>query len=229
MAREIILDTETTGMDPNRGDRVIELCALEMVGGVLTGAAFHKLIHPERDIPIEATNVHGLTLDDLAGKPLFGEIADSFLAFMGDSPMVAHNASFDVNFLNWELRNVGRPTIPQSKVIDTLAIARQKFPGARLSLDALCNRFAIDLSARTKHSALIDTKLLADVYIELLGGKQRSLGLAAEDAAATSAPMQALDRPYRAPRAHSASAAELEAHSSFVGKLKDALWQKLSS
>jgi DNA polymerase III subunit epsilon len=227
MSREIILDTETTGMDPNRGDRVIEICALEMIDSMLTGALFHKLIHPERDIPIEATNVHGLTLDDLAGKPLFGEIADAFLAFMGDSPMVAHNASFDLGFLNWELRNVGKATIPQSKVIDTLAIARQKFPGARVSLDALCNRFDIDLSARTKHSALIDTKLLAEVYIELLGGKQRSLGLAADaDGAQVAAPV-VLNRPYRAPRPHSAAAAELEAHGAFVSKLKDALWHKL--
>jgi DNA polymerase III subunit epsilon len=227
MSREIILDTETTGMDPNRGDRVIEVCALEMVDGVLTGALFHKLIHPEREIPAEATNVHGLTLADLAGKPVFGQIADAFLAFMADSPMVAHNASFDLGFLNWELRNVGKPAIPQSRAIDTLAIARQKFPGARLSLDALCNRFDIDLSARTKHSALIDTKLLAAVYIELLGGKQRSLGLAADGAAATAAPQQALNRPYRAPRPHSASAAELEAHGAFVARLKDPLWQKL--
>ncbi len=227
MHREIILDTETTGMDPNRGDRVIEICALEMVDGMLTGALFHKLIHPERDIPIEATNVHGLTLDDLAGKPLFGEIADAFLAFMGESPMVAHNASFDLGFLNWELRNVGRPAIPQSKVIDTLAIARQKFPGARLSLDALCNRFEIDLSARTKHSALIDTKLLADVYIELLGGRQRSLGLAADAPADNGVAVHVLNRPYRAPRPHGASAAELEAHGGFVAKLTDALWQKL--
>jgi DNA polymerase III subunit epsilon len=227
MSREIILDTETTGMDPNRGDRVIEVCALEMVDGVLTGALFHKLIHPEREIPAEATNVHGLTLADLAGKPVFGQIADAFLAFMADSPMVAHNASFDLGFLNWELRNVGKPAIPQSRAIDTLAIARQKFPGARLSLDALCNRFDIDLSARTKHSALIDTKLLAAVYIELLGGKQRSLGLAADGAAATAAPQQALNRPYRAPRPHSASAAELEAHGAFVARLKDPLWEKL--
>ncbi len=226
MAREIILDTETTGLDPKRGDRLIELCALEMIDGVLTGALFHKLINPERDIPIEATNVHGLTLDDVQDAPIFGDIAEAFLAFMGESPMVAHNAPFDHGFLNWELRNVGKNPIPQNKVIDTLAIAKAKFPGARLSLDALCNRFDIDLSARSKHSALVDTKLLAEVYIELMGGKQRSLGLANDsDADERAVPVQ-LERPYRAPRPHSASIAELEAHGAFVAKLKDALWRK---
>lgn len=226
MSREIILDTETTGLDPKRGDRVIELCALEMINGKLTGEQFHKLINPDRDIPVESTNVHGLTLADVADAPLFGEIADAFLAFMGDSPMVAHNASFDHGFLNWELRNVGKDPIPQNKVIDTLAIAKVKFPGARLSLDALCNRFNIDLSARSKHSALIDTKLLAEVYIELLGGKQRSLGLAAEaDDSAGAAPVM-LNRTYRAPRPFDVDAAERHAHDSFVGKIKDALWLK---
>jgi DNA polymerase III subunit epsilon len=224
MSREIILDTETTGLSPDKGDRVIELCALEMVDGVLTGALFHCLINPERDVPPESTNVHGLTIDDLLDKPVFADIADSFIAFMGDSPMVAHNAPFDHGFLNWELRNVGKPAIPQSRVIDTVAIAKQKLPGARYSLDALCNRFNIDLSARSKHSALIDTKLLAEVYIELLGGKQRSLGLAKEEAArAVAAP---LSRPYRAPRVHSATVAELDAHAAFIGKMKDALWTK---
>jgi DNA polymerase III subunit epsilon len=225
MSREIILDTETTGLSPDKGDRVIELCALEMVDGVLTGALFHCLINPERDVPPESTNVHGLTIDDLLDKPVFADIADSFIAFMGDSPMVAHNAPFDHGFLNWELRNIGKPAIPISKVIDTVAIAKQKLPGARYSLDALCNRFNIDLSARSKHSALIDTKLLAEVYIELLGGKQRSLGLAKEEAArAVAAP---LNRPYREPRVHSATVAELDAHAAFIGKMKDALWTKL--
>jgi DNA polymerase III subunit epsilon len=226
MSREIILDTETTGLDPKRGDRVIELCALEMIDGRLTGEQFHKLINPERDIPIEATNVHGLTLADLAEAPLFGEIADAFLAFMGDSAMVAHNASFDHGFLNWELRNVGKDPIPQNKVIDTLAIAKVKFPGARLSLDALCNRFNIDLSARSKHSALIDTRLLADVYIELQGGKQRSLGLAAEGDESEAMPVL-LSRAFRPPRPHSASSAELEAHGAFTAKLKESLWTKI--
>jgi DNA polymerase III subunit epsilon len=226
MAREIILDTETTGLDPKRGDRVIELCALEMIDGKLTGEQFHKLINPERDIPIDSTNVHGLTLDDLADAPLFGEIAEGFLAFMGDSPMVAHNASFDHGFLNWELRNIGKDPIPQNKVIDTLAIAKSKFPGARLSLDALCNRFNIDLSARSKHSALIDTKLLAEVYIELLGGKQRSLGLAADAHDSSSAAPVMLNRTYRAPRSFDVDPADDSAHDAFVGKIKDALWLK---
>ncbi len=226
MSREIILDTETTGLDPKRGDRVIELCALEMIDGKLTGAQFHKLINPQRDVPVESTNVHGITLADLTNAPLFGEIAEAFLAFMGDSPMVAHNASFDHGFLNWELRNIGKDPIPQNKVIDTLAIAKVKFPGARLSLDALCNRFNIDLSARSKHSALIDTKLLADVYIELMGGKQRSLGLAADADDSPGIAPAALNRTYRAPRSFAVDATELHAHESFVGKLKDALWLK---
>jgi DNA polymerase III subunit epsilon len=226
MAREIILDTETTGLDPRRGDRVIELCALEMIDGRLTGEQFHKLINPERDIPIESTNVHGLTLADVADAPVFAEIADAFLAFMGDSAMVAHNASFDHGFLNWELRNVGKDPIPQNKVIDTLAIAKVKFPGARLSLDALCNRFNIDLSARTKHSALIDTKLLAEVYVELLGGKQRSLGLSADAEDDNGAAPVVLNRSFRAARQFDIPADELAAHDSFIGKLKDALWLK---
>ncbi len=226
MAREIILDTETTGLDPKRGDRVIELCALEMIDGKLTGEQFHKLINPERDIPIESTNVHGLTLDDVADAPLFGEIAEGFLAFMGDSAMVAHNAAFDHGFLNWELRNIGKDPIPQNKVIDTLAIAKVKFPGARLSLDALCNRFNIDLSARSKHSALIDTKLLAEVYVELLGGKQRSLGLAADADDGSDAAPVVLNRTYRAPRSFDVDAADYSAHDAFVGKIKDALWLK---
>jgi DNA polymerase III subunit epsilon len=224
MSREIILDTETTGLDPRRGDRVIELCALEMIDGRLTGEQFHKLINPQRDIPIESTNVHGLTLADVADAPVFAEIADGFLAFMGDSAMVAHNASFDLGFLNWELRNVGKDPIPQNKVIDTLAIAKVKFPGARLSLDALCNRFNIDLSARTKHSALVDTKLLADVYIELLGGKQRNLGLAAgTDDESDTVPV-VLNRSLRAARHFDVPPSELAAHDVFVGKIKDALW-----
>jgi DNA polymerase III subunit epsilon len=226
MSREIILDTETTGLDPRRGDRVIELCALEMIDGRLTGEQFHKLINPERDIPSESTNVHGLTLADVADAPVFGEIADAFLAFMGDSPMVAHNASFDHGFLNWELRNVGKDPVPQNKVIDTLAIAKVKFPGARLSLDALCNRFNIDLSARSKHSALIDTRLLAEVYIELLGGKQRSLGLAADADENTGTTPVMLNRTYRAARRFNVDAAEMSAHETFVGKIKDALWLK---
>jgi DNA polymerase III subunit epsilon len=226
MSREIILDTETTGLDPRRGDRVIELCALEMVDGRLTGEQFHKLINPQRDIPIESTNVHGLTLVDVADAPVFAEIADSFLAFMGDSAMVAHNASFDHGFLNWELRNVGKDAIPQTKVIDTLAIAKVKFPGARLSLDALCNRFSIDLSARTKHSALIDTKLLAEVYIELLGGKQRSLGLSADADDESGTVPVVLNRSLRAARHFATPADELAAHNGFVAKIKDALWLK---
>jgi DNA polymerase III subunit epsilon len=227
MAREIILDTETTGLKPEDGHRVIELCALEMQGGVLTGALFHHLLDPERGIPPETTAVHGLSDADVRGKPLFADIADAFLAFLGDSPFVAHNARFDLGFINAELRNIGRAEIPASRTIDTVEMAKARFPGARLSLDALCNRFGIDLSARTKHSALVDTRLLAQVYVELLGGKQRSLGLAAQDDTpeAAAAPVQ---RIYRAPRVFAPSALELEAHDAFVAKMKDPLWTRLA-
>lgn len=228
MAREIILDTETTGLRPEEGHRVIELCALEMRDGVLTGAQFHHLLDPERDIPPETTAVHGITDADVKGKPRFADIADAFIAFLGESSFVAHNAPFDRGFLNAELRNIGRAEIPASRSIDTVEIAKARFPGARLSLDALCNRFGIDLSARTKHSALVDTKLLAQVYVELLGGRQRSLGLAGNDERAETVAATPLERRYREPRAHAPSEAELDSHAAFVARLKDPLWQRLS-
>lgn len=226
--REIILDTETTGLDPKKGDRVIEICALEMIGGRLTGEMFHHLINPERDIPAAATAVHGILNRHVAGKKLFAELADDMLAFIGDCRFIAHNAPFDLGFLNAELTLCNRPSLSSAQVIDTLALAKRQFPGARLSLDALCQRFNIDLSTRTKHSALIDTQLLAEVYIELTGGKQRTLGLIV-DAENHKVEVKAVARtvmPPRQARHSQASAEELAAHATFISKIKNPIWHQ---
>jgi DNA polymerase-3 subunit epsilon len=179
MAREIVLDTETTGFDPLTGDRLVELAALEIEQFVPTGRSFHIYIDPCRDMPPEAEKVHGLSAAFLRGKPRFEhpEVAEAFLAFIGDAPIIAHNAGFDRNFVNWELRNCNRETIPDHRWIDTLALAKKRFPGMHNSLDALCKRFKISLSEREKHGALIDAKLLASVYLELKGGRERRLEL----------------------------------------------------
>lgn len=170
--REIILDTETTGLNPISGDRIVEIGALEMVNQVLTGKEFHTYLNPERDMPEAAYKVHGLSSKFLEDKPLFSEITDDFLNFIDGGKLVIHNAPFDVKFLNHELSMVNKPLINLSDVVDTLVIARKKFPGLRVSLDALCKRFKIDNSSRTSHGAIIDSELLAEVYVELLGGRQ---------------------------------------------------------
>ncbi|MUG04767.1 DNA polymerase III subunit epsilon [Bombella sp. ESL0378] len=181
MTRSILFDTETTGLDPDTGDRVIEIAALELVNDLRTENYFHVLINPERDIPAEATKVHGFTLADLESKPLFADIADEFLAFIGDGKMIAHNAPFDFKFINAELKRAGRPPLDyESRAVDTVIMARKKFPGMPANLDALCRRFNIDLSERGTHNALLDCRLLADVYVELIGGRQRGLGLGNE-------------------------------------------------
>jgi DNA polymerase-3 subunit epsilon len=176
--REIVLDTETTGLDPGQGHRIIEICCLELENHVPTDRVFHQLIHPERDIPEEAARVHGITIDKLEGAPFFAAIADEFLAFIGDSPLVIHNAEFDLKFLNAELGRLSKPLLVPGRGIDTIQLAKRRFPGARYSLDELCRRFSIDLSVRTLHSAKVDTELLAQVYLELLGGRQAHLQLA---------------------------------------------------
>ena len=183
MTRAILFDTETTGLEPHLGHRVIEVAALELVNDLPTGKHFHALIHPERDIPEDATRIHGITLAHLADKPRFAEIVDELLAFFGEGHLIAHNAPFDFGFLNAELERLGRPVLMAERMIDTLALAKTRFPGMPNSLDALCRRFAIDLSARTTHNALLDCRLLADVYVELTGGRQRGFALAAETAA----------------------------------------------
>ena len=175
--REIVLDTETTGFDPETGDRIVEIGAVELKGHMPTGNTYHQYINPERDVPEEAVQVHGLTFDFLRDKPLFKEVANDFLAFIGDAKLVIHNAAFDMKFLNAELKWQGFGQLPYERAIDTLEIARRKFPGSPASLDALCRRFGIDNSSRTLHGALLDSEILADVYLELIGGRQPDLVL----------------------------------------------------
>jgi DNA polymerase-3 subunit epsilon len=224
--REIVLETETTGLDPAAGHRLVEIACIELINNVPSGAFFHRYVNPERDIPAEAYAVHKLSLEFLSGKPVFAEIADEFLAFMGDSPLIAHNAEFDCKFVNAELERCGRPKVA-CKIIDTVMLARQKFPGAPVSLDALCKRFDVDNSARTVHGARLDAELLAAVYIELLGGRQHGLGLAAAAELVENSPLlvtPARESRARPPRFHEATPEELATHTAFLEKLKNPLW-----
>ena len=218
--REIIWDTETTGIFPGDGHRIVEIGAIEMVDRVLTGARFHTYIDPCRPMPKDSQGVHGLSSDFLTGQPVFEMVIDEFLAFIGDAPLVAHNAVFDMEFLNWELKRIRRPVIPHTRAVDTLEISRKMNPGAKHTLDALCNRYGIDLSGRSKHGALVDAELLARVYVELTGGRQIGFDLA-EAAVTEAAPME---RVTLASRAHGASAEELARHAVFVAGLKDPVW-----
>jgi DNA polymerase III subunit epsilon len=222
LTRAILFDTETTGLEPHLGHRVIEIAALELENDLPTGRQYHALVHPDRDIPEDATRIHGITIAHLAGKPRFDEIVEDMAAFFGDDPLIAHNAPFDFGFLNAEFARLGRPLLADTRMIDTLVLAKARFPGMPNSLDALCRRFAIDLSARTTHNALLDCRLLAEVYVELTGGRQRGLSLAAEKAAPSLA-VYAHAGP-RTPRPMVPDAAELAAHAEFVGRLKDPLW-----
>ncbi len=222
MTRSVLFDTETTGLDPLAGDRVIEIAAIELVGDLPTGRRFHCLLDPQRDIPEEASRVHGFTRADLAGKPLFADMADAFLDFVGEDPLIAHNAPFDFGFLNAELARLRRPSLPGSRMVDTLAMAKVRFPGMPNSLDSLCRRFGVDLSERTTHNALLDCLLLAEVYVELTGGRQRGLALTAA-ATVGLAMSYALDRP-RVVRRVVASDAELAAHAGLLARLADPLW-----
>jgi len=220
--REIVLDTETTGLDPSSGHRIIEICALELHAHMPTGRVFHKLIHPQRDIPEESTRIHGHTLESLEGQPLFAAIADEMLEFLGDAPLVIHNAEFDLKFLNAELARLGYPVLPPARGIDTIALAKRRFPGSRYSLDELCRRFGIDLSARTKHGARIDTELLAQVYLELLGGRQSRLALAPGEGGQTNTiEVIRVARPRPVPLAERIDAAEREAHARFLASELD--------
>jgi DNA polymerase III subunit epsilon len=222
LTRAILFDTETTGLEPHLGHRVIEIAALELENDLPTGRHFHALVHPDRDIPEDATRIHGFTIAHLAGKPRFGDIAETVVAFFNDDPLIAHNAPFDFGFLNAEFTRLGLPELAEARMIDTLVLAKNRFPGMPNSLDALCRRFAIDLSARTTHNALLDCRLLAEVYVELTGGRQRGLSLAAEEAAPSLA-VYAHVGP-RTPRLMVPGAAELAAHAEFVDRLKDPLW-----
>ncbi len=223
MTRAVLFDTETTGLDPLTGDRVIEVAALELVNDLPTGAHFHALIDPKRDIPSDATRIHGITNADVAGKPVFGDVVSDLLAFFGDGKLIAHNATFDFGFLNAEFARIDLPPLAPARMVDTLVMAKQRFPGMPNSLDALCRRFNIDLSARTTHNALLDCKLLADVYVELTGGRQRGLSLAADRGRAA----VAIDThtAHRTARLFQPTEAELEAHETFVGKLMEPLWR----
>jgi DNA polymerase-3 subunit epsilon len=178
--REIVFDTETTGLDPIGGDRVIEIAAIEIINDKLTDNSFHVYINPERDIPDSAFRVHGISREFLIDKPIFCQVIDKFIEFIGEDPIIAHNAEFDLKFINEELRRAGRSSLEKNVVIDTLALARQKHPGAANSLDALCTRYGIDRSRRTKHGALIDTEILAEVYLELKCGRQKSLSFSVQ-------------------------------------------------
>ena len=220
--RCVLFDTETTGLDPLTGDRVIEVAALELINDLPTGRHFHALIDPQRDIPPEASRVHGFTSADLAGKPLFPEIAGALLAFFGDSKLIAHNAPFDFGFLNMEFSRTGLPPLDRDRMIDSLALAKAKFPGMPNSLDALCRRFAIDLSARTTHNALLDCKLLAEVYVELTGGRQRGLSLAAQDSRGPVTSYTSSGP--RTPRPIVPTEAELAAHTAFLSRIKEPVW-----
>jgi DNA polymerase-3 subunit epsilon len=222
VSRSVLFDTETTGLDPLHGDRVIEVAALELINDLPTGAYFHALIDPERDIPEEASRIHGFTSSDLVGKPRFAEIAADMLAFFGDGRLVAHNAPFDFGFLDAELGRIGFPKLEPARMVDTLAMAKTRFPGMPNSLDALCRRFSIDLSARTTHNALLDCRLLANVYVELTGGRQRGFMLAT-DAASSPVAVYVHTGP-RTPRFIMPSAAELVAHEMLVSRLKDPVW-----
>jgi DNA polymerase-3 subunit epsilon len=222
MTRSVLFDTETTGLDPATGDRVIEIAALELMNDLPTGRSFHALIHPDRDIPEDATRIHGFRLTDLEGKPKFAEIAADLAAFLGDSPLVAHNAPFDFGFLDLEFGLLGLPPLDPVRMIDTLVLAKARFPGMPNSLDALCRRFNIDLSERTTHNALLDCRLLAEVYVELTGGRQRGLGLASM---ASTAPIAVYVRSGpRTPRLVIPTDADLAAHQAMVTRLKDAVW-----
>ena len=227
--REIVLDTETTGLDPETGDRIVEIGALELLHHVPTGRTFHVYLNPERPMSPEAFAVHGLGDDFLRDKPLFAAVATEFLAFIGDARLVIHNASFDMKFLNAELNRIGHAPLSGSRVVDTLAIARTRFPGAQASLDALCRRFGIDNSARTLHGALLDSEILAEVYLELIGGRQPGLALAAAaQAGVTLAQGRALP-PRPRPLAARLTASESEAHAAFVADMGDAaLWRRFS-
>ena len=226
--RQIVLDTETTGLDPASGDRVIEVAAIELYNFMPTGQKFHVLVDPERDIPEEATRVHGFTAEMLRGKPIFAGIAHELVAFLRDSEIIAHNAPFDFGFLDAELVRAGHPKLDRARMVDSLEIAKRRYPGMPNSLDALCRRLGVDNSMRSSHNALLDVTLLAEVFLQLMGGKQPGLDLAATPTRRSGPSLDALaaaEPVARTPRPIVPTEAELEAHGAFVAKMvKEALW-----
>lgn len=227
--REIVFDTETTGLNPAGGDRLVEIGCVEMFNRVETGRHYHAYFNPERPMPSEAEAVHGLSSIFLSDKPRFVDKADELIDFIGDCPLVAHNASFDFGFLNYELQQCGRQPVCTTRMVDTLVLARTRHPGAKHSLDALCTRFGVDRSMRIKHGALLDAQLLAQVYVELTGGRQIGLGLVAEAAeVSVEADGNVKIREPRPARPHFAAAEELERHRAFIAKLVNPLWERFA-
>ena len=226
MVREIVFDTETTGFDADKGDKLVEIGAVELINHIPTGVTFHKYINPERDVPEEAFKVHGLSYEYLKQFPTFVEIADEWLDFVGDSVLVAHNANFDMTFINYELNAINRKTLENNKVIDTLDIAKKLFPGSRVNLDALCRRYGIDNSNRTKHGALLDAELLADVYLQLLGGQEPSFALSQNFSKNNDVVSEfVVNRKFRESRKFVVSDEELKIHNEFLqNKLKVDVW-----
>jgi DNA polymerase-3 subunit epsilon len=228
--REIVLDTETTGLDPTRGDRLVEIGAVEIVNQIATGAVFHVLINPEREVPEEAFRVHGHSTASLADKSVFAAVVDEFLAFIGEDRLVIHNAEFDMRFLNAELAALGRPPLSADRVTDTLLLARRKHPGAPNNLDALCDRYRIDRSKRVRHGALLDAEILIEVYGELTGGRQRSLSFAAVETARGEGPSATTKRARSAPLPERTSPDELAAHEALIDSLGESpIWRRYAS
>ena len=230
MVREIVFDTETTGLDPKSGDKLVEIGAVELINHMPTGVTYHQYINPEREVPEDAYKVHGLNLEFLKDYPTFRDIAKEWMDFVGDDGiLVAHNASFDMSFINHELQGCGYPVYEWDRVIDTLEIARQKFPHSKVNLDALCKRFGVDNTSRTLHGALLDAQLLAEVYLELLGGQEPSMQLGEnahrDSAVAKTVSAQSLKRQFRPARDFPLSAEDLAAHEDFMtNKIKDSVW-----
>ncbi len=218
--REIVLDTETTGLSPTDGHRIVEIGCIELINHVATGETYHQYINPERSMPEEAFAVHGLSEEFLAKHPVMSEVADDFLAFIGDAQLVIHNAEFDIRFINAEISKLGHPPVAIDRAVDTVRLAREKFPGAPASLDALCRRFEIDNSSRSLHGALLDAQLLAEVYLELIGGRQPDLELKAERAKE----IIRETRERRDPRPHAATDDEVAAHAAFLEKIPNSIW-----
>ncbi|MFL5334955.1 MAG: DNA polymerase III subunit epsilon [Geminicoccaceae bacterium] len=219
--REVVLDTETTGLDPEQGHRLVEVAAVELVDHLPTGQTFHSYLNPQRDVPEDAFRVHGLSAAFLRDYPAFAEVADPLLEFLQDSRLIIHNAAFDIRFLNAELALLAREPLSLGRAVDTLLLAQRSFPGAANSLDALCRRFSVDNAARTRHGALLDCELLAEVYLHLIGGRQIGLGL--ERPRARGAEL-GIERILRPPRPYAPSPEELAAHAAFVAKLDDPVW-----
>lgn len=230
--REIVFDTETTGLSPAGGDRIVEIGCVEIFNRVETGKHYHAYFNPDRDMPGEAEAVHGLSANFLSDKPRFADTVEELLEFIADSPLIAHNAGFDFGFLNHELGLCGRTAVCMTRMRDTLALARSKHPGAKHSLDALCVRFGVDRSHRVKHGALLDAQLLAQVYVELTGGRQIGLGLTADAVASAVTNGEASPAPATRvrlePRPHSASLLELERHRAFLARLTKPLWDRFA-